>query len=58
MVEKESQPAEQAQLLNSVALTDDEEFLDRLWSFGEGYFDLSILDEILGNNGENSSDRA
>lgn len=29
--------------------TDEQEYLDRLWSFGEGYFDMSNFDEHFGN---------
>lgn len=25
--------------------TDEQEYLDRLWSFGEGYFDMTNFDE-------------
>lgn len=28
---------------------DEQEYLDRLWSFGEGYFDMSNFDEHFGN---------
>lgn len=29
--------------------TDEQEYLDRLWSFGEGYFDMSNFEEHFGN---------
>lgn len=29
--------------------TDEQEYLDRLWSFGEGYFDMSNFDEHFGS---------
>ena len=29
-----------------IEIDEDQEFLERLWSFGEGYFDFSTIEEM------------
>lgn len=36
---------------------EEQEFLDRLWSFGEGYFDFTTFEEAFGQSGETGLDK-
>ena len=33
-------------------IDDDTDYIDRLWSFGEGYFDFTTYNEIFGDTKE------
>lgn len=48
MTDNEEAPADAKEIteLPSIEIDEDQEFLERLWSFGEGYFDFSIIEEM------------